>query len=132
MGAKREKPENLRSDPKGCQFGSYNVQTNVVAGPDNQINIPNGNGRAYVQGGNKGNWPQDRPEWTAAHEAGHLMGIDDRYDYSTNKPKNPKWSGTIMAERGGVPHSQDVIDILNSPKNKTTSGPEPGGIQPCP
>jgi RHS repeat-associated protein len=81
------------------KIGKYQVATKVVAyvtegkkdpsskliasRPDvNFVNVPVGNGRAHVDNsGRFGNWPADRPGWTAAHEAGHLMNLDDQYGY---------------------------------------------------
>jgi RHS repeat-associated protein len=110
------------------QFGNYNVTTNVVApGPNtpsnrmNVIDVPKGNGRAYVNGvgGNTGNWPAQRPAWTAAHEAGHLMGLDDAYDLNTGKPKTG-FENNIMGVRDAKPDQRNIGEIIRS--NPVPSG----------
>ena len=101
------------------RHGRYRVRVRTTR-PDaqcpgnrkNVINVPNGNGRAYVDGvgGNTGTWPADRPEWTAAHEAGHLMGLDDQY--TDRGGVKPGYEGNIMGSRDGVPSAADIADII--------------------
>jgi hypothetical protein len=47
----------------------------------NTITVPLGDGRVktYVSKP-EGTWPSECPEWTAAHEAGHLLGLHDMYN----------------------------------------------------
>jgi RHS repeat-associated protein len=106
-------------------FGKYNVTTTVTTGTLNVIDVPLGDGRAVVRGTNTGVWQELRPEWTAAHEAGHLMGLPDRYSYTTGNPL-PGESG-IMAQRGGLPTEKDIDDILKA-KSNTVTGKEPGNV----
>jgi uncharacterized protein RhaS with RHS repeats len=100
------------------KWGNYNVTTKVVCpeegNPYNTITVPEGNGRAFVNGvgGDSGTWPAERPGWTAAHEAGHLMGLDDKYNYTTNMP-NSGWENNIMAVYGGVVDARNIDEILN-------------------
>ena len=53
----------------------------VTTGADNTVNVPTGRGTSFVNavGGNRGTWYADEIPWVAAHEAGHLMGLPDRY-----------------------------------------------------
>ena len=99
------------------QFGPYNVTTSVFNGPlANQITVPLGNGRAFVNAGdNSGNWPCGRPGWTAAHESEHLMGLRDMYSDSTGA--YPGWDQDIMAARGYGPSVADIaaIILINTP-----------------
>jgi hypothetical protein len=79
----------------------------------NIVNVPKGNNRA-----NAITWPSQRPGWTAAHEAGHLMGLRDMYDKKTGKPL-VGWEKNIMGSRSGVGVVQemnidDIISSLNS------------------
>ena len=100
------------------KFGKYKVKTTVVDNCDktktrvNEIEVPIGNGRAYVIGTDEGTWPSDRPEWTAAHEAGHLMNLDDRY--SDEGGTYPGYENDIMGARDAHPNEADITDIINS------------------
>jgi bacillopeptidase F (M6 metalloprotease family) len=53
----------------------------VTGGPDNKITVLPGTGTSTVNrvGGNTGIWFAGEDAWVAAHEAGHLMGLPDRY-----------------------------------------------------
>ncbi|MCL2656182.1 MAG: RHS repeat-associated core domain-containing protein [Betaproteobacteria bacterium] len=105
------------------RIGRYNVTVRTPT-PDAQcpsdkkniIDIPNGNGRAYVNGvgGNAGNWPSDRPAWTAAHEAGHLMGLDDQYSDEGGAKRG--YEKNIMGVRNGMPSEADITEIIRSNK----------------
>ena len=83
-------------------FGKYKVQTFVVAPKKgvnfNKIEISSGNGVASCIWGRYGNWPAGSTSaWTAAHEAGHLMNLGDRY--SDNKLNQ------ILGGKGSLPHT---------------------------
>ena len=99
------------------KFDEYCVTTKVTEGKANTITIPAGNGRAYVQGSNTGNWPAERPAWTAAHEVGHLMKHGDRYDTKTGKV-NPGWEKNIMGEHGGKVEGRNIKEIIDQNKGK--------------
>jgi RHS repeat-associated protein len=94
-------------------FGRYNVTTIVRVGNTNEICVPRGQGRAEVRNSNRGTWPSERPEWTAAHEAGHLMRLSDKYTESAGRTRPVTgWEGDIMAEHGGRPSERDIQDII--------------------
>ena len=84
------------------QHGKYDTTVTVKTGTKNTINIINTRYNlsvfprppslvSRVIGTNKGvwnhfDWRGDKPwGWTAAHEAGHLMGLKDRYSTQTGK-----------------------------------------------
>lgn len=78
----------------------------------NRVDVPLGNGVSNVRGGSVGTWYAGASEWTAAHEAGHLMkfmidGRTDMYDVTSTNPRStapvPGWEGNIMAEHLGLP-----------------------------
>jgi RHS repeat-associated protein len=100
-------------------FGRYRVSTKVTVADKktpgnlkNVIYVTQGDGRAYVRapGLNTGIWPSDRPGWTAAHEAGHLMRLPDRY---TDKiGPHPGYEHNIMGVHGGVATAEDIQQII--------------------
>jgi RHS repeat-associated protein len=96
---------------KAVVTANTEARTAEDAGGDNQIEINDEeNSRAYVVGGSKGVWSQRRPDWTYAHETGHLMGLDDDYT-DAGGPKEGK-AGRMMASFNGVVHRDEVVDVL--------------------
>ena len=100
-------------------FGQYRVSTKVTVAdkntPGNRKNViyvTQGDGRAYVRapGLSTGIWPADRPGWTAAHEAGHLMGLPDRYTDKVGP--HPGYEHNIMGVHGGVATAEDIQQII--------------------
>jgi RHS repeat-associated protein len=106
------------------QFGKYNVQTIVTSDPTlelmNTITVPVGNSTAStVLGGPTGTWPSERPGWTAAHEAGHLLGLLDMYHPDTKKAYD-KWEGNIMASRDGTVDDRNIDEVLRNHRDDNT------------
>jgi RHS repeat-associated protein len=85
---------------------------------DNLIAIstdPKLRSEVYGIGGNTGYWNADnRPgsDWRYAHEAGHLMGLDD--DYTDVGGPNPGHAGHMMGEDRGVVVQHEVDDIMRA------------------
>jgi RHS repeat-associated protein len=103
------------------KFGDYVVTTRVTqpasgcpANKKNTIQVPKGNGRAFVNGlgGNTGTWPAERPAWTAAHESGHLMGLPDQYTDAGGP--NPGYAHDIVGARGALPTAADIANIIRA------------------
>ena len=74
--------------------------------------------RSYVDavGGNTGRWTADNrrgTDWRFAHEAGHLMGLDDDYNEQTGLP-NPGHAGHMMAGWDMPVHQHEVEDMLRA------------------
>jgi RHS repeat-associated protein len=100
-------------------FGQYRVTTKVTPADKNTpgnlknvIYVTRGDGRAFVRGPglNTGIWPSERPGWTAAHEAGHLMRLPDRYTDKVGP--HPGYENNIMAVHGGVATAEDIQQII--------------------
>jgi len=99
------------------QFGKYHVTTRVTRGPENQVAVPCGYGRAVTDRlGNTGTWPAlglkgSTPEWGAAHEAGHLMGLIDEYYPWSGLPVSG-WEHDIMGANLQPPSERDIRDVI--------------------
>jgi len=99
------------------QFKKYDVTTRVTDDPGgNTIDIVTGggSGRSSVDADQRsGAWYATDPPQTAAHEAGHLLGLPDRY--KTRRDKR-KYAGNIMGTKhndGGKPWEQDIREIID-------------------
>ena len=85
---------------------------------DNLIAIstdPKLRSEVYGVGGNTGYWNADNrsgSDWRYAHEAGHLMGLDD--DYTDAGGPNPGHAGHMMGEDQGVVVQHEVDDIMRA------------------
>jgi RHS repeat-associated protein len=118
------------------KFGKYNVSTEAYTGPENLLNGPLGShynwiymnvgsvggfaggGRSYVGvGGRTGAWNADDPNlgWVAAHEAGHLMGLADRYTEGTFKI-HKGWEKNIMNGKEGKVEERNIEEIIKNAK----------------
>ena len=103
-------------------FGKYEVTTHVVVEKValNEVTVVDKFGRSNVVGGWKGTWyttyyrNEDDNRHTPAHEAGHLMGLPDRYEDVKGKGSVtiPGWENNIMGSRGGVVEERDIKQIL--------------------
>lgn len=94
----------------------FRVVTKLGGGGAIHIDIVRGRGRSYMQG-NTGTWYAENDPWSAAHEAGHLMELADRYTEVFRGVTVPLrgWEGTIMAQRMGIvtpADRQTVLDVL--------------------
>jgi RHS repeat-associated protein len=114
-------------------FGQYNVTTNVIPGGPgiantNTITVPAGIGRSEtVVDGNAGTWyaldQTGTPNpWTAAHEAGHLMGLEDQYiDFCSNGKtiSMPYWGfdNDIMGATTAPVTPADIQGVIDAHKH---------------
>jgi len=57
------------------------------------------------------------PEWVAAHEAGHLMGLLDEYSPWSGQPF-PGWEHDIMGALDQPPSARDIAGIINWSQGK--------------
>ncbi|CAH1691233.1 hypothetical protein CHELA1G11_20852 [Hyphomicrobiales bacterium] len=107
------------------QFGDFTVTTEVTA-PSPNANDREKNvvtitdtidGRSSVMGykGQPANNVELDPKasgWEAAHEFGHVLGLEDRYDQQTMAP-HPGYENNIMGARDRSPSMQDIIDAIS-------------------
>ena len=145
-GATSSNIQSIKSDISSRWSGNYtingvvtNVQVNVTTpktnGVSNNIVLTNGptsnkrcGGCSYVRGGASGEWDTTSSGMQygeAAHEAGHLMGIGDKYSSKYDAKGNRTgtsphygYKGNIMAELPGKPSDDNMKDILSSKRNK--------------
>ena len=89
------------SDERAKTFTRY---PNTIYVPLGKNLSPTVAADVYGIGGWKGNWPAGVSALTAAHEAGHLMNLDDRYyvyifpdNTVVCRPKKEEWKGSVMA-----------------------------------
>ncbi|MDR6856847.1 RHS repeat-associated core domain-containing protein [Variovorax guangxiensis] len=139
-------PENIANVTAGIQnqwtgrFDDYNVTTSVITGAMNNITLASGprTAQPYVRmvpgrPGNSGVWQTDIPSlnsWEAAHEAGHLMGLPDRY--SGAGTPNPGWNGNLMGEAYGRNLRQsEMADIIRLNGGAATVAPSSVGRGPA-
>lgn len=109
-------------------FGKYKVVTKVVERIEgempNSIFLSVCEGRSKVHGSSYGTWYSNADGKTAAHEAGHLMGLDDRYKdvidpvtkSLSSKPLDG-WGDNIMANSlTGSVQERNIVEVIA--KNK--------------
>ena len=106
----------------GWKYGGCNIRfiANVKANDSkmaNQITAEPINGRSYVNkaGGNRGVWYMKDPNisWVAAHEAGHLMGLSDRYKDINGKSIPQKgWENNIMAAPNKPVEQRNINELI--------------------
>jgi len=120
-------------------FGQYYVRTTTASVGDspNTVYVSQGSDRSSVFIPlDFGHWYQEgwieageSPGWTAAHEAGHLLGLDDQYaskfdQYILGKPEGPYpgWEGNIMGQANGKVEQKNIEDILRKNPGDCTCG----------
>jgi RHS repeat-associated protein len=103
------------------KFGTYNVTTSVELGGGNYIRVYPGSGTSGTEiGGPTGFWYAGGSNGTdagyvAAHEAGHLMGLLDRFRWVNGfMLVEPGYEGNIMGGFNGVPSAADVAAIIKA------------------
>ncbi len=100
------------------KFGQYSVETNVTSeaksGILNEIEIPNDyTGVSYVDDYRRGKWNPNISKNTAAHEAGHLLGLEN-----LELPATAPFPRDIMGDaEEGVPLKDTIERVLRAPSN---------------
>jgi hypothetical protein len=92
----------IKNDPSGKGISSVN----------NPLPTPNGDPGS-------GNWDDNEPDGTWAHEAGHLLGLGDRYrvisrDPYRTEPVDSTAEGNIMAELDGSPNQAQIDSVIDA------------------
>ena len=82
----------------------------VESGYDNTVHISRGSGRA-----NSGNWFTSTNKWVAAHEIGHLLGLNDEYADNSDRYRLLGESNSIMRYNweGAKPYQRHIDTILS-------------------
>lgn len=112
-------------------FGNYRVTTHVTPGHTNAMTVTDGNIRDYAEAGSNGHYTQavvtthDADDtWSASHEAGHLMGLGDKYrdvkapDGTVTSRPLPGFQDNVMGVRDAhhVTPGQ-ITQMIDSPQN---------------
>jgi RHS repeat-associated protein len=90
------------------QFGEYKMTTKVVEGDWNTVNLDARRGTSNASGAEgKANimMGNDFSIWSSLHEFGHLLGLDDQYDFDPMSQKGiPKegFEENIMGKNGAL------------------------------
>jgi hypothetical protein len=92
----------IKTDPSGKGISSVN----------NPLPQPNGDPGS-------GTWDNNEPAGTWEHEAGHLMGLGDRYrvisrDPYRTEPVDSTAEGNIMAELDGSPNQAQIDSVIDA------------------
>ena len=56
--------------------------------------------------------PSGASRYVVTHEATHVLGVDDKYDYVTEQPL-PGWDGNVMASYNGTYDERNFHEILD-------------------
>jgi len=120
------------------QFGKYGVETDVVEGGMNRICVDKRlNIRAHVDpkhlylvGGNTGSWSYAASGGTAAHEAGHLLYLGERY--TGFRTPNPGYEKHIMANTYGTQVFESDIEAIIDHFTRYPTDSTPGAEAPTP
>jgi RHS repeat-associated protein len=111
------------------KFGRYTVKTKVVESDPTltpavvTLTDKDEKGktlRSYVNiDKDTGRWDPKDPDykWVAAHEGGHLLGLDDRYSDNKWGGSTPHkgWRGNMMAETWGKVEERNITELLQTP-----------------
>jgi hypothetical protein len=106
-----------QNDPPTAGYHQINVPCDNSADGDGHISsvnnpLPQPNGAS-----GSGNWDNNEPNNTPAHEAGHLMGENDQYTVTSRDPYRTKpnagHENDIMATLGGQPQQSAVDNIIS-------------------
>ncbi|WP_435305484.1 RHS repeat-associated core domain-containing protein [Pseudoxanthomonas sp. LjRoot125] len=89
----------------------FTVTTSIGGWGATRVNLILGAGRSNVS-----NWYMGADPWVAAHEAGHIMGLPNRYTEAVRGQtiSQPGWEGTVMAESNGVVTAADRQAVLDA------------------
>jgi len=93
---------------------------------DHKIYVAPGKGDSYVsRSTGNGTWYAGKSDWVAAHEAGHLMGLHERYHegfgsrvggatglWDRVTVPDTGWAGNIMAEFNGTVDAGNIKELV--------------------
>jgi hypothetical protein len=114
----------------GRTAGGMNMKVVVSEGKGNTVTFAAGIGRAFANGvgGNQATCYANSSAWVMAHEAGHLLGLADRYRDQTDpngvtvsKPLDG-FGGSMMGQYGGSVTPSERSVIMNTWCGVTSGG----------